>query len=291
MKFDVVVGNPPFDGGRALHQQIFNCAFKTLSPTGTIVFIQPATMYMNKKDVHRKPPELEMVESINAHASHVEFKWPEVFTAATIRNILAITVASPSYSGSIHVKYPSGKEATVENVSGVNQLELDQAVFESLKAKYADMCKRNGSFGDVCLATSERKAFIAQMRSTGPRHSDFFTIVPRGSWRVTSDKFTKLSDHEFGIPLESPEHLENFYHYCETNFARMALALLKTSPNSGKTEMALVPLMDFSRTYTDEELYALAGFSESEIEIIEGLLPDYYNRKAKIPENSFSRFD
>ena len=61
----------------------------------------------------------------------------------------------------------------------------------------------------------------------------------------------------------------------------MGLALNKFNVNlaiGGSTKF--IPMFDFSRTYTDEELYKMVGLTEEEIAAIENFLPDYYGRKA-----------
>lgn len=280
MKFDVVVGNPPYQGKAALHQQFFVKAFGTLNASGTIAFIQPATMYFNKKDNRRKGPETEMLATVNKHAISVTVKDESVFECADVGTKLAITVATTQKSvGSFEVTYLSGKKFHAESVDDVNQLEIDPLVFHSIRAKYKAMCIQNGSYERVVRSANACKAYIAKIRGNARGNDDFFTLVPRSSYRKADHKFSAPAAHDFGIPLKSVDHLENFYDYCETNFARMALALLKFNYHQESGELEFVPLMDFSRTYTDQELYTMAGFTQEEITVIESLLPDYYNRR------------
>ena len=63
-KFDFVVGNPPYVGAAALHQQFFVKGFELINESGCIAFIQPATPYFNKKNVRKKAADLKMVEII-----------------------------------------------------------------------------------------------------------------------------------------------------------------------------------------------------------------------------------
>jgi SAM-dependent methyltransferase len=276
MNFDVVVGNPPYKGRAALHQQFFNKGFSLLSDKGQIVFIQPATMYFNKKSNRRKAPELKMLEIVKLYGVSIDIKDESVFDVAQLGAKLAITIANKMEgSGLLKVTYMDGSVTTAP-IDDINQLQLPGYLYHSIRDKFAALCARNGSIQDVVWSSHPNKAYIAKIRGHSRGNIDFYTIVPRKDYR---EKNFTCDAHEFGIPLQDPAHIDNAYDYCETNFARMALALLKFIINSYTGELALIPLMDFARTYTDQELYEMAGFTQEEIDTIEAVLPDYHNRK------------
>lgn len=90
-KFDVVVGNPPYQGQRRLHQKFFNCAVKMAVQGGQVAFIQPATVYFNKKKNTDKPSQ-EMRNNIEKYATSVKMIDPTVFDNALNFNDIAMTI-------------------------------------------------------------------------------------------------------------------------------------------------------------------------------------------------------
>lgn len=276
MKFDYVVGNPPYDGAAALHQKFFVKAFNLINETGTVAFIQPATPYFNKKNVRKKTADLEMVEIIKDYAQTVQFCDEKVFEGADVGTKLAITVASKKHNnGRINVQYMNGTKI-VSNFDGINQLQVLPEMYFKIREKFEKLCGVNGSFLSVVNTDDKNKAYLAKIRGNVNGAPDFYTLVPN---KVYRDKHFTCGDHDFGIPLANPEHLSNCYDYCETFFARFALALLKINPNSHRGELALIPLVDFSRTYTEDELFDMAGFTAEERDTIMNTLPDYHNRR------------
>jgi hypothetical protein len=276
MKFDYVVGNPPYDGVAALHQKFFVKAFNLINETGTVAFIQPATPYFNKKNVRKKVADLEMIQIIKDYAQTVQFCDEKVFEGAEVGTKLAITVASKKHNkGQIKVQYMNGTKI-VSNLDGINQLQVLPEMYFSIRTKFEKLCGVNGSFLSVVNTDDENKAYLAKIRGHVNGNPDFYTLVPN---KVYREKHFTCGEHDFGIPLVSPEHLSNCYDSCETFFARFALALLKMNIQNSTGELALIPLVDFSRTYTEEELFDMAGFTAEERTIIMNTLPDYYNRR------------
>ena len=70
-------------------------------------------------------------------------------------------------------------------------------------------------------------------------------------------------------PFMSREYAENAKSYIETRFFHFLLSLKKVSQDTVKGCYEFIPLQDFSKSWTDEELYEKYGLSEDEISYIE----------------------
>ena len=66
--------------------------------------------------------------------------------------------------------------------------------------------------------------------------------------------------------------VKNEYTYLKTKFARFLLLQAISSINLSKDKFQFVPLQDFSKPWTDEELYKKYGLSEDEIQFIESMI-------------------
>lgn len=65
---------------------------------------------------------------------------------------------------------------------------------------------------------------------------------------------------------------KNVISYMKTKFFRFLVGLLKSTQNAYKKVYKLVPVQDFSKPWTDEELYAKYGLSQEEIDFIESMI-------------------
>ena len=57
-----------------------------------------------------------------------------------------------------------------------------------------------------------------------------------------------------------------------TKFFRFMVLLLKNTQHATKAVYQLVPMQDFSKPWTDEELYAKYGLTDEEINFIESMI-------------------
>lgn len=65
-------------------------------------------------------------------------------------------------------------------------------------------------------------------------------------------------------PFESKETAENVISYIRTKFFRFLVLLLKNTQHATKGVYELVPMQDFSRSWTDEQLYEKYGITKEE---------------------------
>jgi site-specific DNA-methyltransferase (adenine-specific) len=65
---------------------------------------------------------------------------------------------------------------------------------------------------------------------------------------------------------------ENCATYYRTKFARLLISLTLSSMNITKDNFQFLPNQDFSKSWTDEELYAKYDFSDEEIAFIESMI-------------------
>ena len=110
------------------------------------------------------------------------------------------------------------------------------------------------------------KIFIPKAWGTGDSRTDClnsFYVKPNS---VCTE--TYLSVGPFVNELEATNALT----YMQGRFFHFMVSMLKITQNSMKNVYSLVPLQDFSKPWTDEELYAKYGLTQEEIDFIESMI-------------------
>ena len=73
-------------------------------------------------------------------------------------------------------------------------------------------------------------------------------------------------------PFKDRTECENAMSYIATKFFRFLVLLKKNSQNAARGVYQLVPQQDFSKAWTDEELYEKYGISDEEIAFIDTMI-------------------
>ena len=72
--------------------------------------------------------------------------------------------------------------------------------------------------------------------------------------------------------LDSEEEATNLYNYLKTKFVRFLVAQTTSTQHIAKFNFSFVPIQDFSKPWTDEELYAKYNLTDEEIAFIESMI-------------------
>ena len=86
---------------------------------------------------------------------------------------------------------------------------------------------------------------------------------------------------------EDEKIVKNTLSYLETKFVRFLILLTVSSINLSKTSFAFVPMQDFSKPWTDEELYIKYNLTQKEIDFIESMIKpmgDNIHEKTEVEE-------
>jgi site-specific DNA-methyltransferase (adenine-specific) len=73
-------------------------------------------------------------------------------------------------------------------------------------------------------------------------------------------------------PFADEQSMKNCHTYIKTKFFRFLVMLKKNTQNGTRGVYQFVPLQDFSKSWTDEELYAKYGLTQEEIDFIESMI-------------------
>ncbi len=73
-------------------------------------------------------------------------------------------------------------------------------------------------------------------------------------------------------PFENKDICNNVMSYINTKFLHFMLTLKKNTQHATRGAYQFVPMQDFSRAWTDEQLYAKYGLSKDEINFIESMI-------------------
>ena len=279
MKFDHIVNNPPYEGKKELHQKFFNKAVDLLKDGGSLIFVQPATPYLNNKP--GKSNQQLMRQNVLKYKTNVKLINPNIFENAAIMSTLAITHLVKNHNDSNKlesVEFESGKIYTNVDLRNINYNGMDIDVFIPLRDKIEAYIQKNGSCESIYYRNDKGTSnYICKFpRVRGHMNNpDFYTFIPNDSKYLSS---SVNEQNDFGLRVNSDLEIENMYHYVRTFVARFCLSITKCTIMN-QSEFRMIPLVDFSKRWTDESLCDEFGITEYEYSKILELIPPYYGLK------------
>jgi hypothetical protein len=285
-EFDNIIANPPYEGGKQIHQQFFNKAVEMVKESGKVTFIQPATPYQNQK----KPRQHEriMTENVIKYETNVEIVSTDIFEDVVIGTDLAITKLHKveNKNGLLKsLKYKDGTKHKNISLEDINVLGISPEEYRPIKNKYEEYVRKNGSLEHETY--NKDKVFVPNIcglpkvrgniktNISYSNTNDFFTFIPQDN--ISKHQSTSIKEErDFGIKIKNDKQIKNVYTYLKTFVARFGLALIKITLTNYRNEFALIPLVDFDIEWTDEMLVKELKLTQKEFKLMVDVLGDYH---------------
>lgn len=134
---------------------------------------------------------------------------------------------------------------------------------------YANHCKgymKRNSFNSGREFLDLWKIFIPEAVGSGNSESD--ELKPILGFPKTACTETYIMNG----PYKNQEQAENAITYIKTKFFHFLLGLKKNTQHTTKAVYQFVPMQDFSKPWTDEELYKKYNLTQEEIDFIESMI-------------------
>lgn len=110
------------------------------------------------------------------------------------------------------------------------------------------------------------KLFVARNWGIGSFDDIPSSPIVAGPGELCTETFVEIG------PFNSKEEVENVLSYLKTKFFRALVAIRKQDQGSSKAVYHYVPIQDFSKSWTDEELYKKYRLTDDEINFIESMI-------------------
>lgn len=318
MKFDYVIGNPPYqisDGGAGVSATpIYNRfieAIKTIHP-GAICLIIPAKWYSGGKGLDKFRGEmlgdrhistlvdysnsLDVFPNVDVAGGVCYFVWKEAYNGkckyTNYRNGKATTAYRDLNEFQTFIRYPVASEI-VKKVKEDGELTLDKVVSSRKPFGLATTAKPMKTGNITLRYNGGRGPYKRTEIRVGAEMIDQWKIIIS---RLTAEhagqpakdgKYRVLSTMELLKPgeicsetylvagaFDSKEEATNYMDYLKTQFVRFLILQIAMTQQLSKASFAFVPCQDFTRKWTDKQLFEKYDLSSEEVNYIQGMIKE-----------------
>ena len=318
MKFDYVIGNPPYqisDGGAGVSATpIYNRfieAIKTTHP-GAICLIIPAKWYSGGKGLDKFREKmlgdrhistlvdysnsLDVFPNVDVAGGVCYFVWKEAYNGkckyTNYRNGKATTAYRDLNEFQTFIRYPVASEI-VKKVKEDGELTLDKVVSSRKPFGLATTAKPMKTCDITLRYNGGRGPYKSTEIRVGTEMIDQWKIIIS---RLTAEhagqpakdgKYRVLSTMELLKPgeicsetylvagaFDSKEEATNYMDYLKTQFVRFLILQIAMTQQLSKASFAFVPCQDFTRKWTDKQLFEKYDLSGEEVNYIQGMIKE-----------------
>ena len=318
MKFDYVIGNPPYqevDGGSgASATPVYNKFIeetKTLNPTA-MSFIIPAKWYSGGKGLDKfreqmlndkrmavlvdYPNSLDVFPNVDVAGGVCYFVWAKSHEGKCYYINYRDGVKTSEYRDlnefSTFIRYPIAAEI-VKKVRLKGEQTLDTIVSSRKPFGLATNVKPLKA-GDIQLRFNGGTGpYKRSLISTGIENIDRYKIIisyltaehagqpdKNGQYRILSTmekqppKVVCSETYLVAGAFDTEAEADNYMRYLKTRFVRFLISILAMTQHISKGMFGFVPVQDFSRAWTDEELFSKYKLTSDEVAFIQSIIKE-----------------
>ena len=279
---DITFTNPPYTG--SLDLKILLALKKRLKK---LVCVHPATWLVDNKGTKNLFKEFR--DTFDRHTSDLEvFNGNPVFTVSLYVPCVITTADMNATYKTKKVNW-FGVDWKIDSFKTVTIHGQDwDPLVKDFQDKVSKYCSKHGNILENLISVSDvSKKYQVQLPAVRGHEdydynnmvkNDFYTLIQKNS---SDNKGMRNMDAAGKTVLQigSRKEQDSLLGYLQSDFARLCFSLLKTGQNVMRGETALIPWMDFTRSWTDDELFSELGYHKGHAirEYAKKFLPDYHN--------------
>ena len=274
-KFDVVIANPPYKGN--LHLKFLEIAYNVSNQY--VVFLQPATIYLDKKGKSKQV--LDLKELIKNNIKEITLLNANYLFNIYLAIPFSLTVINKNKSEQT-IKVIDKINETVYNINNLVEInkwgnnlsfQIENKILKFAK-KDNLLNYRNKDRGKYYINLPKIIGHIYNNKTNKFYKDDFYNFLHKNA-KIDNN----ISNKNFGLfylSFKTKDEAENAFKYLKNKIIRFALSIYKYNLGLNRGELKGVPYLDFTQEWTDEKLKEYFGLTDEEYNFIQKVIPDYY---------------
>lgn len=292
-KFDVVIGNPPYSvkkkGAKTPRLLIEDFTKLSIGLADKVILVLPTSWIFDAKK--------KITKNIISFGIKEAIECSEYFPSIQLRT--GIFFLEKGFRDKVKIQNDK-KEVfftKIDNIIPLYDNEISVYIKQKIKEKNEWLSSLWGRSDMICRndpRIGHGETQIIQITGPKDKKIDFFKAdIPKESfahfdkWKVITNGMGNLQGSEYiGVTKIAPpncgglyniisfgvdtEHeAKNLVSYFNLKLIRLLIKGIRSSANNSKVVFDCIPKVNFTKSWTDQELYKYFGLSEEEIKLIE----------------------